>query len=143
MWTLLSDPLEKKYLAGATSRAFLISAACCLFAFIIPVLVLVSIGCTAVFSQIHGGALRWSPYSQISSTSIINCLACSQMELPSIIVASAINQPFPRGRHQSRLECKAAFCRFRLQLLAMYLPARFFSTLKSIYQLLPLWQYFL
>lgn len=58
MWNLLSDPLEKRYLAGATSRAFLISAICCLFAFIIPVLVLISIGCTEVIRQIHGGAIK-------------------------------------------------------------------------------------
>ena len=46
MWTLFKEPIEKEYYVKSLSRSWLLSTACCLFAFIIPLLVLISIGCT-------------------------------------------------------------------------------------------------
>ena len=47
MWSLFSEPLEKQYYAGWFSRSWWLSVGCCLFAFALPILVLLSIGCTS------------------------------------------------------------------------------------------------
>lgn len=59
MWPIITQSLEKKYYVPILSRGFLISAACYIIAFLLPILILVSIGCTS-FKKIDS----WSSNSK-------------------------------------------------------------------------------
>jgi hypothetical protein len=50
MWSLFSEPIHKHYYASRLSRSWSLSVACCLFAFLIPILVLISIGCNMSYN---------------------------------------------------------------------------------------------
>ena len=46
MWTVATERVSKTYYANANSRSFLLSLACCVFAIVVPALILLAIGCT-------------------------------------------------------------------------------------------------
>lgn len=58
MWSLFSEPIEKEYYARCLSRSWCLSVACCLFAFVVPILILASIGCTLSFIKIPGMSMN-------------------------------------------------------------------------------------
>lgn len=92
MWSLFSEPIQKDYYAGWLSRSWCLSVACCVFAFVIPILVLISIGCIISYIQIPGIAINTHWCSQSSVFKTTKLLACFLVAWSHTIVVLRMSQ---------------------------------------------------
>jgi hypothetical protein len=93
MWQLESEAITKQYRSGLFSRAFLLSALCCIFAFVVPILILVSIGCTPPATQTPGTPTPSGSSRPRSPTRTTRWPACSPTAPPSTTAPSRANSP--------------------------------------------------